>query len=100
MAQAALLSMAAAWIAFTVADAALFAPLRRRARSRGVWLGRMLSCGHCLAFWIALALVGLYRLRLFAGWPLLDHLLTALVIAWLSSFQVILLCWLIERAGK
>ena len=92
--------MATAWIAFTVADAALFAPLRQWARSRSIWLGRMLSCGHCLAFWIALALVSLYRPRLLAGWPLLDYLLTVLVIAWLSSFQVVILCWLIERAGK
>lgn len=92
--------MAAAWIAFTVADAAVSAPLRRWARSRSAWLGQMLSCGHCLAFWNALALVSLYRPRLFAGWPFLDHLLAVLVIAWLSSLQIIVLCWLIDRAGK
>ncbi|MGH7489834.1 MAG: DUF1360 domain-containing protein [bacterium] len=100
MAEAALLSLATAWLAFTVAETALFAPLRQGAGKLSAGLGKLVSCSHCLGFWFALGLVFLYRPRLFAAWPLLDYLLTALAIAWVSSFQAVALSWLMERTGK
>jgi hypothetical protein len=49
---------------------------------------------------VAFVLVAIYRAKLFQLWWLLDYFLTALVIAWLSAFQGILLCWLMDKAGK
>lgn len=98
--EAGLLSVATAWLAFTVSDAALFAPLREWTGRRSPWLGKLLACGYCTGFWIALGLVAVYRPRLLSGWWPLDYLLSALVVAWLAAFQWIVLCWLMERTGK
>ncbi len=98
--EAAVLSLATAWIAFTVAEAVLFAPVRQAAARVSAGLGKLVSCSHCLGFWIALGLVVLYRPRLLTGWRLLDDFLTALIIAWLSTFQAVALSWLMDRAGK
>lgn len=96
-----LLSLANASLAFTVTETKLFAPLRAWAKSRSAFLGEMLSCGYCLGHWTAFGLTALYRVRLWTGpWPPLDYFLTALVIAWLSAFQWIALCWLMQRTGK
>ncbi len=100
MAQAVLLSVATAFLAFTVSETVLFAPMREWLKGRSTWLGKLLSCGYCIGFWIAVVLVAIYRPRLFDRWLLLDLLLTAFVIAWLSAFQWAALCWLTDRAGK
>jgi hypothetical protein len=100
MGQAALLSMVTAFLAFTASEAALFAPLREWFKERSTWQGKLVSCGYCMGFWIALALEMIYRPRLFHQWWPLDHLLTAFLIAWLSAFQWVVLCLLMDRAGK
>ncbi len=100
MEQAALLSVVTAFIAFTVAETVIFASLREWAKSRIAWLGKLLACGYCSSVWIALALTAVYRPRLFEAWWPLDYLLTAVFIAWLSAFQWVILCWLIDRVGK
>ena len=94
-----LLSMVTASISFTVAEMKLFEPLRRRMPKESFW-AELLSCDYCLGHWVAFALVAIYRPRLFEFWWLLDYFLTALVIAWLSAFQSVSLCWLMEKAGK
>ena len=94
------LSLVTASISFTVSESKLFMPLRDWAKKKLAYLGEFLSCGYCLGHWMAFALVAVYRPKLFDSWWLLDYFLTALVIAWLSAFQWILLCWLMERAGK
>ena len=94
------LSAANAAIAFTVAEARLFLPGRQWVRTRSAFLGELFGCGYCLGHWMAFVLTALYRPRLFVGWWPLDYFLTALVIAWLSAFQWIVLCWLMQRAGK
>jgi hypothetical protein len=94
------LSLATACISFTVSESKLFKPLRDRTKRKIPRLGELLSCGYCLGHWVAFALVAIYRPRLFDAWWLLDFFLTALVIAWLSAFQWVLMCWLMEKAGK
>ncbi|UJS16697.1 MAG: hypothetical protein L3J17_12390 [Candidatus Jettenia sp.] len=64
------------------------------------FLGGLLSCGYCFSHWIACVLVALYRPRLFESWCLLNYFFTALIIAWLAAFQWVLMCWLMDRAGK
>ena len=100
LAQVVLLSVATACLAFTVSETALFAPLREAVKARSVWLGKLLSCGYCLGWWVALILVAIYQPRLLQRWWLLDYFLTAAVVAWLSAFQWAALCWLMERVGK
>jgi hypothetical protein len=94
-----LLSLVTASISFTVTETKLFEPLRRCMPKESFW-AELLSCSYCLGHWVAFVLVSIYRPRLFEFWWLLDYFLTALVIAWLSAFQSVFLCWLMEKAGK
>ncbi len=94
------LSLAAASISFTVTETKLFRPFREWMKKRSVFLGKLFSCGYCFGHWIAFALVAIYCPKLFHAWWLLDYFLTALVIAWLAGVQWVLMCWLMEKAGK
>jgi hypothetical protein len=100
MVEVALLSCVTAWIAFTLSEAAVFESAREWAKSRSRWLGKLLGCGYCLGFWIALALETIYQPRVLRSWWPLDHLLTALVIAWLAGAWWAVMCWLTRAAGK
>ena len=94
------LSLVTASISFTVSESGLFGRLRDWAKTKGAFVGGLLSCGYCFGHWVALGLVCLYRPRLFFGWWPLDYFLTALVIAWLGAFQWAALCWLMKKAEK
>lgn len=100
MKQVILLSFVTASISFTVAETTLFLSLREWAKRKNSFLGELLSCGYCFGHWVAFAVVAIYQPRLFDLWWLLDYFLTALVIAWLSTFQWTLMCWLMEKVGK
>ena len=94
------LSFVTASISFTVTEMKLFKPLREWVKRKNSFLGELLCCGYCLGHWIAFALVAIYQPRLFESWWLLDYFLTALVIAWLAGIQFVVMCWLMEKAGK
>ncbi len=100
MEEVAILSLAAASVAFTISEATVFAGIREGVKSRNPWLGKLVSCGYCMGHWVAFALVVTYKPRLFECWWLLDYFLTALVIAWLAAFQWAAMCWLMEKTGK
>ena len=95
-----LLSIVTASVAFTLSETMVFVGLRDWLKARALWLGKLASCGYCLAHWVAFGLVAVYRPRLFEAWWLLHYFLTVLVIAWLAAFQWGALCWLMEKAGK
>jgi hypothetical protein len=95
-----LLAMVNASIVFTISETKIFRPFREWVKQKSEFLGEMLSCGYCLGHWVAFALVAIYQPRLFDSWWLLDYFLTALLIAWLSAFQWVLMCWLMDKAGK
>ncbi|RPI19304.1 MAG: DUF1360 domain-containing protein [Ignavibacteriae bacterium] len=95
-----LISFVNAAISFTIAESQLFKTLREWFISKNTFIGSLLNCGYCLGFWVAFALTAIYRLKLFEFWWLLDYFLTALVIAWFSAFQWIIMCWLMAKAGK
>jgi len=95
-----LLSLVVASISFTVSKSKLFMPLRECAKKKMAYLGEFLSCGYCLGHWVSFGLVAIYQPKLFNFWWLLDYFLTALVIAWLSASQWIVMCWLMEKAKK
>ena len=63
-------------------------------------MGEMFSCGYCFGHWAAFVLVAFYRPRLFEFWWLPDYFFTALVIAWFSAFQWIMMCLLMQKTGK
>ena len=94
------LSLVTASISYTVTETRLFMPLREWIKKRNSFLGKILFCGYCFGFWIALALVVIIHPRLFELWWLLDYFLTALAVAWLSGFQWAAMCWMMEKAGK
>lgn len=94
------LSLATASIAFVVTETKLFRPLREWATGKWSFLGALLSCGYCFGYWVAFSLVAIYRPKLFESWWLLDYVLTAVVIAWLSGLQWVLMCLLMEKAKK
>jgi hypothetical protein len=87
-------------ISFAVAETKLFRQFREYVEGKNSLWGKFVSCGYCLGYWIALVLVFIYRVKLFSAWSPLDYFFTALVIAWLSGFQWVLMCWLMEKAGK
>jgi len=95
-----LLSMVTASISFTITETKIFQPFREWIGNKSVLMGELFSCGYCLGYWIAFALVAAYRPRLFQSLWLLDYFLTALVIAWLSAFQWSIMCWLMSKIGK
>jgi hypothetical protein len=94
------LSFVTAAISFTVAETKLFTSPREWMKKKSPFWGELLSCGYCFGHWVAFGLVVIYRPRLFESWLPLDYFLTALVIAWLSAFQWILMCWLTQKTGK
>jgi hypothetical protein len=94
------LSFVTASISFTVTETKLFIQVREWVKGKNSFLGELFSCGYCFCHWAAFALVIIYQPRLFDSWCLLDYFLTALIIAWLSSLQWALMCWLMEKAGK
>jgi hypothetical protein len=93
-----LLSLVTASISYTVTETKLFKPLREWAGK--LPMGELLSCGYCLGHWVAFGLVAIYRPRLFEMWWPLDFFLTALLIAWLSGVQWVLMCFVMQKAGK
>ena len=94
-----LLSVVTASISYAVTESKLFKPVREPVRHESL-LGRLLRCGYCFGHWVALVLVVIYQPRLFESWWLLDYFLTVLVIAWVGSLQWILMCLLMDTAGK
>lgn len=94
------LSLVVASLSFTLSETKLFLPLREWAKRRNALVGELLSCGYCFGHWVAVALVAIYRPKLFDARWLHDYFLTALVIVWFGAFQEVLVCWLMEKAGK
>jgi hypothetical protein len=93
-----LLSLVSASVSFTVSETYVFKWLRD-----ATWgpLNKLLSCGYCLGFWVALALMFIYEPRIVdceIDW--VDFCATWLAMAWLSGAQWIVMCLLFTKAGK
>ncbi|MCP5052739.1 MAG: DUF1360 domain-containing protein [bacterium] len=101
------LSIVCASISFTVTETQLFEPLRNRLKKKNRFLGRLVSCGYCLGHWVAFVLVALAgafpgKSFLFhaGGWQLLDYFFAPFAVAWLSGFQWVLMCLMMDRTEK
>ena len=95
------LSLVTAGISFTITETKLFEPLRNWLEKQITFLARLFNCGYCLGHWVAFLLVAIYQPRLFTSlFFLIDYFFTALVIAWLSGFQWIALCYMMKLTGK
>jgi len=94
------LSLAAASISFLVTETKLLLPVREWVKRKNAPLGELFSCGYCFGHWVSLALVGMYRPRVLAGWWPADFVFTVFAVAWLAGFQWALMCLLMEKAGK
>jgi len=93
------LSFVTASVSFTVTEMKIFQSLREWLKKKNSFFGELLSCCYCFSHWVAAILVVIYQAKLFNTWWLLDYFLTVLVVAWLGSFQVVLMCWLTDKAG-
>jgi hypothetical protein len=93
-------SFITASIAFTISESHLFASLRNLIKTKSNWLGKLVSCGFCLGYWVSFFLVALYPFKILSGLGLFDFFITTLAVAWLSAFQWIMLCWLMDLAKK
>ncbi|NOY00639.1 MAG: DUF1360 domain-containing protein [Verrucomicrobia bacterium] len=100
MALTLLLSIVTASISFTLCEMQLFLGVRQWISRQSKFFGKLASCAYCLGHWIAFFLVAIYRPRLFNGWWPLDYFLTALIIAWASALQWVIMCWLMDRTDK
>ncbi len=94
------LSIVTASISFTITETRVFKPVRELVKSKNSFLGELFSCGYCFGHWVAFALVAICQPNFLETWWLLDYFFTALVIAWLSAFQWIVMCLLMEKAEK
>jgi len=94
------LSFITASISFSVTETKLFKPLREWMKEKSTFFGELFSCGYCLGHWVAFALVAVYQPKIVAAWSPLDYFLTALLIAWFSGIQWVLMCWVMAKAGK
>ena len=83
--------MPTAAVAYLVSQSEAFGWLRLWASKHSAFFDKLFACGYCLSHWIAVPLVIIYDMRIFKMfWPL-DYLLTILVIAWLATFQYVIL---------
>lgn len=93
------LSVASAAISYTVADALIFKPVREWISKKSNFFGHLVCCGYCTGFWVSFILEIIFRPNLF-GIPVIGHVLTSFVIAWLSGLQWIIMCILVMKADK
>jgi len=91
-----LISAATASISFVVSESVLFRPVRLLAARCCPMLGKLLSCGFCLGYWVAAAFELLYWPRLFSCWDPLDYGVTVAVVAWFSGLQWATMCALLK----
>jgi hypothetical protein len=94
------LSFITASISFTVTETKLFKRLREWTKEKNAFLGELLHCGYCFGHWVAFALTAIYQPKVVSAWPPLDYFLTALLVAWFSGIQWVLMCWVMAKAGK
>ena len=94
------LSLITASISYTVTETKLFKSVREWIKGKSYYFGELLCCGYCFGHWVSFALVIIYKPRLFVFWEIIDYFLTALVVAWLSAFQWLLMCWLMKKLSK
>jgi hypothetical protein len=94
------LPLANAALIFTVTETKLFRPFRDWLKAKNDTLGELAGCGYCFGHWSAFAVAAIYQPRIFHAWWPLGYFLTAVVIAWLSAFQWIALCWLMQKTVK
>jgi hypothetical protein len=74
------LALAVSAISTTISLSSLFAPLRRWARRRSKWLGKLLNCAYCSSHWVAFFAVAWYHPRVFDGWWLANWVVVAFAV--------------------
>ena len=98
-----LLSTVTAAIAFTVTETKVFEPLRIWMKHSSEFFGKLFSCGYCLGYWVSFAilLLGYETPILFPNYHLIfNYIFSWFLIAWLSGFQWIIMCYLFKLVGK
>jgi len=95
MMKAILLSMVVASISFFISHTQLLEKQRKWLWQHITFFGMLVDCSYCLGHWIALILLFLFPVRLFDyvpiyygyGKPVIDFVMTWLVISWMAGLQ-------------
>ena len=95
-----ILSLIVASISFTISEAAIFRKLRIRVKLRSVFFGKLIHCGYCCSFWVAVPIMILYQPRLYFLFSPLDYLFTWFALAWIAGAQWAIMAALFKIGGK
>lgn len=93
--EAILLSMVVASISFFIAHSQLLEKFRNWIWDKNTFTGNLIACCYCLGHWIAFILLILFPVKLFEyipifyghGKPVIDFVMTWLVISWMAGLQ-------------
>ena len=94
------LGVVSGFCSFVVADSTLFAPFRKWICNRSDFFGKLFGCGVCCGTWISFGLEIIYQPNIINKIPLLDLLLSAFAMAFVSALCWITLVLLIQKSGK
>jgi len=96
-----ILSCIGAAISFLISDSKAFGWLRKLPQRLSypfdIFFEKLLSCGYCVSNWAAFGLLCLYGEPIINYWYPLDLILTTLLVAWLSTFQYMIMLNLFKR---
>jgi hypothetical protein len=95
-----ILGVVSGFCSFVISDSTLFAGFRKWMCNRSEFFGKLFSCGICSGIWISFFLEILYQPNIINKIPLLDLLLSAFAMAFVSAVCWISLVLLIQKAGK
>jgi len=93
-------SLIVASISFLISEAAIFNKLRIKTKLRSVFFGKLIYCGYCLSYYIAIPIMLIFQPRLFFIFMPLDYFFTWIILVWISSFQWAVMCVLFKISGK
>ena len=88
--------MGSAMVSFIIADSKLFLPFRECLKPRSKFFYGLFSCGLCLGCWVTL----ITSLIFFHHLPFELFIIRWFDLAYLSAIFWIVLCLLLDKAGK
>ena len=79
------IALAVSAVSTTIALSSLFNPIRKRAKVRLGWFGKLISCAYCNSHWLAFLAVAWFHPRVVDGWWLANYLLVAFAVIALAN---------------
>ncbi len=83
--QVLIIALAVSAVSTTIALSSLFNPIRKRAKARLGWFGKLISCAYCNSHWLAFFAVAWFHPRVVDGWWLANYFLVAFAVIALAN---------------